>query len=203
MKGYTSSNPQKPRYPLEPVISHTRFLPGPLKLWASQVVLVVKNLAANSGDARDTGLIPGWGRSPAGGNGYRFSILAWRIPETEESGGIWSMGSQKSRMWWSYALHPFRFSAVAQVELEITMTLAPVKVLSEKRKPKDYGSYCFFLERNTPKPYRFQSKTKRELTAWPQFHICINNSRTVRQSSMSRRVYHWPDSIIVKPRPSQ
>ena len=30
---------------------------------------VVKNLPANAGDARDTGLIPGWGRSPGGGNG--------------------------------------------------------------------------------------------------------------------------------------
>ena len=30
---------------------------------------VVKNLPASAGDARDTGLIPGWGRSPKGGNG--------------------------------------------------------------------------------------------------------------------------------------
>ena len=30
---------------------------------------VVKNLPANSGDARDTGLIPGLGRSPGEGNG--------------------------------------------------------------------------------------------------------------------------------------
>ena len=32
--------------------------------WASQVVLVVNNLTANSGDIRDTGSIPGSGRSP-------------------------------------------------------------------------------------------------------------------------------------------
>ena len=31
--------------------------------WASQVVLVVKNLPANAGDARDPGSIPGLGRS--------------------------------------------------------------------------------------------------------------------------------------------
>ena len=30
---------------------------------------VVKNLPANAGDARDTGSIPGSGRSPGGGNG--------------------------------------------------------------------------------------------------------------------------------------
>ena len=30
---------------------------------------MVKNLPADSGDAADPGLIPGWGRSPGGGNG--------------------------------------------------------------------------------------------------------------------------------------
>ena len=35
----------------------------------SQVALVVKNLPANAGDARDSGLIPGLGRSPGEGNG--------------------------------------------------------------------------------------------------------------------------------------
>ena len=33
------------------------------------MVLAVKNLPANSGDLRDTGLIPGLGRSPGGGQG--------------------------------------------------------------------------------------------------------------------------------------
>ena len=36
---------------------------------ASQVVLVVKNPSANSGDIRDVGSIPGLGRSPERGNG--------------------------------------------------------------------------------------------------------------------------------------
>ena len=35
---------------------------------ASQVVLVVKNLSADAGDARDVGLIPGLGSSPRRGN---------------------------------------------------------------------------------------------------------------------------------------
>ena len=33
------------------------------------MAVVVKNLPANIGDARDTGLTPGLGRSPGGGNG--------------------------------------------------------------------------------------------------------------------------------------
>ena len=36
---------------------------------ASQVMLVIKNLLVNIGDIIDTGLIPGWGRSPGGGHG--------------------------------------------------------------------------------------------------------------------------------------
>jgi len=45
--------------------------------WASQVALVVKNLPANVGDIRDTGSIPGLGRSPGGrrGNPLQYSCL--------------------------------------------------------------------------------------------------------------------------------
>ena len=45
--------------------------------WASQVVLVVKNLPARAGDRRDADLIPGLGRSPGGGHGnpLQYSCL--------------------------------------------------------------------------------------------------------------------------------
>ena len=48
-----------------------------LFIWASQVVLVVKNLPANAGDLRDTVSIPGSGRSPGGGHGnpLQYSCL--------------------------------------------------------------------------------------------------------------------------------
>ena len=59
------------------------------------MVLVVKNLPATAGDIRDPGSIPGWGRSPGGGNGNPLSVLAWRIPWTEEPGGLQSMGPQR------------------------------------------------------------------------------------------------------------
>ena len=42
---------------------------------------MVKNLSANAGDVRDSGSIPGSGRSPGGGHGNPLHIiLAWRIP---------------------------------------------------------------------------------------------------------------------------
>ena len=59
---------------------------------------VVENLLVNSGDTRDVGSIPGLGRSLEEGMGTHCSTLAWRIPWTEEPGGIQSMRSQESDM---------------------------------------------------------------------------------------------------------
>ena len=53
---------------------------------------VVKNPPANAGDV---GSIPGLRRSPGEGNGNPLHILAWKIPETEEPGGLPSMESQR------------------------------------------------------------------------------------------------------------
>ena len=62
---------------------------------ASQVVLVLKNLQANAGDVRDLGSIPGLGKPLEEGMATHSRILAWRIPWTEEPGGLQSMGSQR------------------------------------------------------------------------------------------------------------
>ena len=56
---------------------------------------MVKNLPASAGDAKDTDLIPGSGRSPGEGNGNPSSILAWRIPWTEELGELQSIGRKE------------------------------------------------------------------------------------------------------------
>ena len=45
-----------------------------------EVALVVKNLAVNAGDAGDTSLIPGLGRSPGGGNGNPLLFLYLENP---------------------------------------------------------------------------------------------------------------------------
>ena len=45
---------------------------------------MVKNPPASAGDIRDSGLIPGSGRSLGGGHGNLLQHLAWRIPWTEE-----------------------------------------------------------------------------------------------------------------------
>ena len=65
-------------------------------LYVSQVVLVVENLPAKAGDISDVGSISGWGRSLEKGLATHSSILAWRIPWSEEPGGLQSMGSQRA-----------------------------------------------------------------------------------------------------------
>ena len=49
---------------------------------------VVKNLLTNAGDARDTGSIPGPGRSPGGGNGNPFQYSCLR--NTMDRGAWWA-----------------------------------------------------------------------------------------------------------------
>ena len=47
-------------------------------------------------NARDPGSIPGLGRSPGEGMATHSSILARRIPQTEEPGGLQYIGRQRA-----------------------------------------------------------------------------------------------------------
>ena len=63
--------------------------------WASQVVLVVKNPPASAGDIRNMESIPGLEDPLEEAMSTHSSILAWRIPRTEEPGGLQSIGLQR------------------------------------------------------------------------------------------------------------
>ena len=63
---------------------------------------VVKNPPASAGDIRDVGLVFGSGRSPGEGNATHFGILAWKIPWTEEPGGLQFIGLQRIRHDWAH-----------------------------------------------------------------------------------------------------
>ena len=58
----------------------------------------VKNLPANEGDA---GSMPGSGRSHRWGNATCSTIFTWRIPWTEEPGGLQSMRSKRAGHNWA------------------------------------------------------------------------------------------------------
>ena len=55
---------------------------------------MAKDLPDNAGDLRDLGLILGQKDPLEEGMATHSSILAWRIPWTEEHGGLQSMGLQ-------------------------------------------------------------------------------------------------------------
>ena len=59
---------------------------GSISNGASQLALVVKNPPANAGGIRDTGLIPGLGRSPGGENG---NPLQYPCLENPKDRGAW------------------------------------------------------------------------------------------------------------------
>ena len=59
------------------------------------VALVVKNPPTSVGDIRDVGPSLGWEDPLEEGMATHSRILAWRIPWTEEPGGLQSIGSQR------------------------------------------------------------------------------------------------------------
>ena len=61
------------------------------------MALVVKNMPVSAGDT-EAGVQSLGGKDPLEeGTASPSSILAWEIPGTEDSGGLWSIGSQRVR----------------------------------------------------------------------------------------------------------
>ena len=62
------------------------------KGWASLVAQLVKNLPASAEDSRDSGLIPGLGRSPGEGNGkpLQYSCLENSMGRGTWRATVWS-----------------------------------------------------------------------------------------------------------------
>ena len=61
---------------------HQCLLPGEFSLGGT----VLKNMPVNTGDVGDVGLVPGWGRSPGGGNG---NPLQYSCLENPTGRGAW------------------------------------------------------------------------------------------------------------------
>ena len=62
------------------------------------MALVVKNPPANAGDVRDLGSIPGWGRSPGGGQG---NPLQYFCLENPMDGGAWQATVRRVAQSWT------------------------------------------------------------------------------------------------------
>ena len=62
-----------------------------------RVSQVVKNMLVNEGDIRDMGSIPGWGRSPGGGNGNPLQYSCRENPM--DRAAWWAAFHQVAKSW--------------------------------------------------------------------------------------------------------
>ena len=94
------------------------FLVNNLTKWlsgASQVALVVKNLPASEGDIRDTGSIPGSGRSPGEGHSNPLQYSYLESPMDREAWQATVHGVVKSWTWLKgLSMHTCAVYGVAQ-----------------------------------------------------------------------------------------
>ena len=65
-------------------------------------MLVVKNLPANEGDIKDTGSIPGWGRSPgrAHGSPFQYSCLENPMDRGARWAAVQSVTKSQTQQQW-------------------------------------------------------------------------------------------------------
>ena len=81
-------------------VNHTDYIQR-----ASQLALVVKNLPANAGDVRNSGSIPGPGRSPGEGNG---NPLQYSCLENPMDRGAWQATVHGVTMSQTYIISHYR-----------------------------------------------------------------------------------------------
>ena len=83
---------------IEPVSLASPALAGSFFTWEAKVALVVKNPAAKARDARDTGSIPGSGRSPGKENG---NPLQYPCLENSMDRGVWRATAHGATKSWT------------------------------------------------------------------------------------------------------
>ena len=82
---------------------------------------VVKNLPANAGDIRDTGLIPGSGRSPRGGNGNPFQYSCLENPMDRGAWQVTVHRVAKSRTRRKRRIHKLKEKTKSQVHCPLVV----------------------------------------------------------------------------------
>ena len=88
---------------------------GKKNLWCTWFKSLYFPGGSDGKNVGDPGSGPGLGRFPEEGNTTHSSILAWRIPWTEEPGRLLSMGSQRIRHHWG--TNTFTFTQQYQLNI--------------------------------------------------------------------------------------
>ena len=117
---------------------------------------VVMNLAANAGDSGFdpwVGKIP-WRKEMA----THSSILAWKIPWTEELGGLRSMGLQKKSDMTEHEQMMFPSKILSSCQAESSRSLISVRVIGREADLSEDKRTTSQLGRGTDKPGGTQSQ---------------------------------------------
>ena len=135
----------------------------------------------------DLSLIPGWGRSPGGGNGYHSNILAWKIPWTEKPGGLQSMGSQRIRHgYFLYLLSNWASSGLnsSSAKLHVFHLSSVLGNGATKLKEMQFSLTLFFLIPQS-KPYLFYFLQFSSVQSLSRVLLFATPWITARQASLS------------------
>ena len=101
------------------------------------MALMVKNSPANSGDTRDMGWIPGWGKIPWCS---KWQLTPVFLPGESKDGGAWWAvvhGVEKSRTGLSDFTFTFHFYALEK-EMATHSSVQPTPVIQD---PRDGGAW--------------------------------------------------------------
>ena len=102
--------------------------------------LEVKTLPVKAGDIRDAGSIPGQKNSPEEGMATHSRILVWRIPWTEESGRLWSIGLQRVEHNWKWLRQIKNLCSMKDIVKNKMESIHWGKILSTKVSSKELAS---------------------------------------------------------------
>ena len=101
------------------------------------MAVVVKNLPTNAGDLRDTGSIPGSGRSPGEGNGNPLQYSCLGNPKNRQAWWAIELGSRRVGHDWSDLAHTHAFFKLRCIHWGLTQLIDNINrtiIRSEKQK---------------------------------------------------------------------
>ena len=103
-------------------------------VWAFWVMLVVKNYPANPGDVREAGSISAWDDLLEEGTAVHSSILAWRIPQTEEPSEQQFIELQRVGLDWSDLVRTHIYTYTCPLSLEFYLFFTKSCLIPWSRK---------------------------------------------------------------------
>jgi len=169
-----------------------------------EVVLVVKNMPANVGDEMQV-----WSLDQEDpleeGMVIHFSILAWRIPWTEEPGGLYSVGSQIAGHDWSNLA---RTHCLVQLPHDIyfpyrqwdTQTKPNSSSATSKRCVPEPRLYTTSEWRTTPKTQSDSSPHSVHSHFSKGLHPKVNKCRKIGNCISEHEIHRFLVSVLLDPR---